>query len=84
VAYKLKVDVPSSPPGELIEVAGLGAFENGSESDLSDEQASNFRSHHQRSYIDDTGEMVTELGPTLGKANFQEGVSVSTAKGGDK
>lgn len=53
--YRVKVNDPSRPKGDKVErdeklvvVPGLGAFENGTTTEISDEQAEAYRDYHSR------------------------------------
>lgn len=84
VAYVVKVNQPSLPKGEPVQIPGLGTFENGTSYEVSKDEANAFRTYHTRQipvYGDDgslTGSDL-ELGPTLLQASERMyGVEVST------
>lgn len=83
--YSLTVDLPTSPKGEPVQIAGLGTFDNGKTYTVSKEQADFFRSFNAVLVddVDDKGNVVgskLEQGPTLLEAaKTMYGVEVSTA-----
>lgn len=89
VAYELTVDLPDYPKGELVQIPGLGTFENGDSYSVSKEEADAYRAYHTRQIpIEDkeTSAIVGSklvLGPTLLKASksMVVGISVIVAKG---
>lgn len=44
--YKLKVDMPSLSEGDRVAIVGLGEFEQGVSTDITDEQALAYREYH--------------------------------------
>lgn len=74
--YTVKVDLPNSPPGTMIQIHGLGVLENGKTVRVTDEQADLFRQVNGRP-VDEDSRTVFELGPALDEANFTEGITVT-------
>lgn len=83
-AYKLTVDLPDLPKGELVQIPGLGTFENGSSYEVTQEEADGYRVYHQfvKPVTNKDGAIVgaeTELGNTLLEAaKTMYGVEVET------
>jgi hypothetical protein len=86
--YKIKLDLPGTPKGEVVTIDGIGALENGATHEVSDEEAHAFRLAHParvESVNDSTGETVVEttLGPTLYEA-FKGHPSIKVTKVGNQ
>jgi hypothetical protein len=79
MSYELEVNLPNVPKGQVVEVTGLGTYENGTTSPIPD----NLRVLWQMNnpYVDDAGQSNPG---DLTKANFQEGIKVHKAKAGKK
>lgn len=89
--YKVNVNDPARPDGDVIEVPGLGVFKNREDAEVSDEQAEFFRAYHARMVdvpTDDrpahSGAADVELrqGPTVLEA-FKDHPTVSVSKVGE-
>lgn len=85
LVYELTLDQPNLPKGELVQIPGLGTFENGSTYDIDADQAYSFRTYHVRSvpFVDEETQAIlgssVELGPTLLQASkTMYGVEVAT------
>jgi hypothetical protein len=74
--YKLTVDMPNLNKGEVVNISGLGDFKNGSTTEVSEEQANQFRAFHQ---VYDNEKAAWVPGPTVLQANIN-GVKVETLK----
>jgi hypothetical protein len=85
-AYELNIDLPNLPKGELVQIAGLGTFENGSSYTITKSEADSYRSYHSRvvPVTGDNDEVLgsdLELGSTLLQASkYMYGVTVETSK----
>lgn len=85
--YTLTVDLPDLPEGELVQIPGLGTFENaGDPVDVTKQQADAYRVYHQRQETvtdEESGAILGSelvLGPTLLEASkSMYGVEVKTA-----
>jgi hypothetical protein len=91
--YKITVNLPGTPQGEEVEIAGIGRIKNGSTYEVSQEEAELFRTLHPRPVEAGRGEggetiYETRPGPTLHEAfKNNEHVTVETVqrkKEGDK
>ncbi len=83
--YKMTVNIESSVPGEVFQIAGLGEFENGETYLISDEENEAFRTYHSKQVTrtDKKGNMSvkTILGPSLDKTSeTMHGISVVVEK----
>lgn len=85
VVYNLDVDQPGLPKGELVQIPGLGTFENGSSYEVTKSEADAYRSYNstqEPTHNDEeeiTGSEMT-LGPTLLEASkTMYGIEVTTA-----
>jgi len=65
MSYALDVNLPNVPKGEMVEIVGLGTYENGKTSPVPNELLQLWELH---------------AGATLEEANFQEGIKVKRAK----
>lgn len=73
VEYEMTVDLPNLPKGVLVQIVGLGSFENGNTYEVTAEEARVFRSRHS---------VGSEQGPTLLQyCKSMHGVEVTTADG---
>jgi hypothetical protein len=85
--YRISVDLPNLGKGQTVEIDGLGIFTNGSEGEVTEEQAEAFRVKHQvaKSETDAEGNMHTEvtLGPTVLQA-FKGNKYITVARASDK
>jgi hypothetical protein len=82
MSYKITFNLPNLPKGQGVAINGLGEFKNGSSYTIDNDQHDQFRAFNSVQVDDEeTGQVVTELGPTLLQANFQEGITVEAAKG---
>ena len=84
LAYEVSLDLPGMPKGELVQIPGLGTFENGTSFDVTEEQANAYRVYHQRVdmvYDEETNELLgseASVGPTLLQAyKNEQGVDVA-------
>lgn len=66
--YEITVKIPTAGDTSVL-IAGLGEVQNGTTVKVDSEAAANFK---------------TQTGVTLGRANFQEGISVKALRGGKK
>lgn len=83
VVYKLTVDVPGSPEGEVFQIPGLGEFENGASYEISNEEAANYQLYHSTMVLDKKGNFISKLGPTLkSAAKSMHGVTVTSVSDG--
>lgn len=91
-AYEIEVNLPDLPKGELVQIPGLGTFENGTKHDVSQEEAEAYRAYHTQHVAEtsEDGEMSVDVvqGPTLLEASkdmYGVEVAVHTKKksGGD-
>jgi hypothetical protein len=87
--YKLRLNLPSVPKGQEVAFTGLGAFANGSEHDVTDEQAEQFRllngtqEYEEGTEPNELGQRPIALkqGPTLAEAfKAVDGVTVVRVK----
>jgi hypothetical protein len=90
LVYEVTIDEEGTPKGQLIQIPGLGTFENGSTFDVDEDQHAQFRAYHTTTtpVEDEEGNLViedgtyvyeTELGPTLLQASKgMNGVEVVT------
>lgn len=83
--YELTVDQPNLPKGELVQIPGLGTFENGGTYTVSKEEAEGYRTYHSKVepvVNEDDGAVVGSQvvsGPTLLQASKNMyGIEVST------
>jgi len=89
--YEVTLDQESLQKGSLIQIPGLGTFENGSTFEVNEDQHATYRAHHQEMVmvlddndnpvLDDNGAYTFELqqGPTLLQASKgMNGVEVTT------
>lgn len=77
MGYKVEVNYPNLPKGEVVTIDGVGELVNGSTTEVSDAQADAFRTRHPIS--DKDGNLVQ--GPTLLKAfESSEHVKVTSTK----
>lgn len=89
VQYELTIDQPNLPKGELVQIPGLGTFENGHTYEVTKQEADSYRVYHTRQVPkeDKDGNIVgsdVELGPTLLQAmKHSRTVHVVTHKEGD-
>lgn len=90
LVYEVTVNQPGLPKGELVQIPGLGEFENGSTFDVDEDQHNAFRTYHsgQEMAQDDDGAWYVsnvKPGPTLLQA-FPEGTALEVvtyaSKGG--
>lgn len=89
--YEMKLDFPNLNKGDLVEVDGLGVFENGASYQISEEEAEQYRSTRPTvtTSTSKKGQMTTtsELGPTLLEDYSKHDhitVTISKKGGGDK
>lgn len=66
MGYEIAIDIPGTPKGAKVQIAGLGELENGGSYEISDEDHESFRNAH---------------GYDLDKANFH-GIEVKASKSG--
>lgn len=88
MGYKLTVDIPTSPKGEKIQIAGLDTFENGETYVITDAEHEAFRRYHGHTELqyNDKNEVIgSELafGPTLIQSNIY-GIHVEVEKESDE
>jgi hypothetical protein len=84
--YTLTIDLPDLPKGELVQIPGLGTFENGESYEVSKQDADAYRAYNstQEPVIDEETQAVLgsemTLGPTLLQASqsMMEGITVTT------
>ena len=82
--YKMEINLPNTPRGQLVEVDGLGIFENGSEVFIDKEQAEAFRAKHEKVVVRSTkrGLSIVDVKPGLTVLQaFErvEGITVTTS-----
>jgi hypothetical protein len=86
--YKIKLDLPGTPKGEVVTIDGIGALENGATHEVSDEEAHAFRLAHPRR-VEGTAasggetQAETSLGPTLYDA-FKDHPNIKVTKVGNQ
>jgi hypothetical protein len=87
--YKLRLNLPTVPKGQEVAFTGLGAFANGSEHEVTDEQAELFRlfngtqEYEEGTEPNELGQrpVVLKQGPTLVEAfKAVDGVTVVKVK----
>jgi hypothetical protein len=84
--YKITIDLPNLSKGQGVAIIGLGEFENGKSYVIDEETQDQFRAVNatQVDEEDDkgrpTGRVLSNLGPTLKQAKFQEGITVEAVK----
>jgi hypothetical protein len=70
--YEIAIDLPDLPEGELVQIPGLGTFENGGTYEISEEEAVAYQAYHATVAMetDEEGNTTTELvsGPALHEA----------------
>jgi hypothetical protein len=70
--YKVDVNLPNVAKGTPVEIDGLGVFVNGSETEVTNADATAFRAKHShiQTETDDQGQMTNSVvqGPTLSQA----------------
>lgn len=84
--YTMKIDLPTVAKGADVEIDGLGVFANGSEYEISDEEARDFRAHHttQSFEHDEDGNLIVtqKQGPTVAQAfRGHKHIDVTVVKG---
>jgi hypothetical protein len=86
VVYEITFDLPGTPKGQEVMVAGLGTFANGSTYEVTEEEAESYRSYHTslKYEYDKDNNLVgatAEPGPTLLQAfSKTDGVDVNTVQ----
>ncbi len=88
MSLKIKVDDPTAPSGAPFTIKGLGSFENGSATEVSEEEEATFRSANAvvEMTTDDKGNTTPSVqeGPTVREAvKSMANVSVVSNKKGD-
>ena len=86
--YKIQINVPNLDKGALVELDGLGIYENGATAEITEEQAEAFRAKNQTStttYTEDGDrKVVYEKGPTVLQAfKSAAGITVTKENGSD-
>lgn len=85
MSYVLKVDLPNASKGQQVSIPGLGVFEQGSTTELTDQAVERFRDAmgHTVDVTDSHGHKVGETwerGPTPLQAKWPAGVTVETSQ----
>lgn len=86
VVYEITFDLPGTPKGQEVMVAGLGTFANGSTYEVTEGEAEAYRSYHTslKYEYDKDNNLVgatAEPGPTLLQAfSKTDGVDVTTVQ----
>jgi hypothetical protein len=79
MSYELEVNLPNVPKGEMVEITGLGTYENGKTSPVPDDLLELYKLNNQTVEEDDKGNEVVVV-PSLGKLNFPEGIKAHRTK----